>query len=222
MKRSSVRFRQAAPRIPAGTWDSRKRRVAKVVANRLDSGHVSHDGAAREATGRTRRSPSPPGTTAKSAPAPAEARAGALACEQSADAAELGDGRRRDVDGSRRRDTLSTEQRQVAVLARLTGELAHDWLDVGTGRRTATEWFVQGQHTLTPRWFVAARYEGVTAPPRVFDGVRPTLRMSELTAGFRLSREFTLRSSAALRKTYFSEVTSRQAGFSLVWAHRWR
>ena len=105
---------------------------------------------------------------------------------------------------------------------RLTGELVHDWLDTAVSATTATEWFIQGQQTLTPRWFAAARYEGANAPPRPTTGLRPTLRMSEVAAGFRMSPGFTLRTSFATRKTYFNPSASRQVGVSLVWARRWR
>lgn len=105
---------------------------------------------------------------------------------------------------------------------RITAEIVQNWLGTARDNTGSTEWFLQGQQTLTPRWFVAARHEGANAPSRPTDGARPTLRMSELTAGFRLSPELTMRSSFATRKTYFTRVPSRQAGVSLVWARRLR
>jgi hypothetical protein len=50
----------------------------------------------------------------------------------------------------------------------------------------------------------------------------PTLRLSEVAVGYRLSNAWTLRGSAASRKTYFAPAPSRQAGISMVWAQRWR
>jgi hypothetical protein len=45
--------------------------------------------------------------------------------------------------------------------------------------------------------------------------------VSELTGGFRLSTDFTLRAAVLRRKTYFSLVNDWQAAASLVWARRW-
>lgn len=106
--------------------------------------------------------------------------------------------------------------------SRVTGEVAHNWLESRLGTRTAMSWFLQGQHTLSPRWFVAARLEGANAPARTPGAAGPTLRMSEYTAGYRLTPAFTLRGSVARRKTYFNTVPSNQAGVSVVWAQRWR
>ena len=80
---------------------------------------------------------------------------------------------------------------------------------------------LQGMQSLTPRWFAAVRHEGANAPPRSAGQAAPTLRISEITAGFRLSQAFTLRSGLVRRKTYFSPRTDYQVGTSLVWARRW-
>ena len=105
---------------------------------------------------------------------------------------------------------------------KLTGELTRDVIDTASGTVTATQWFIQGMHTLTPRWYVAGRHEGANAPPSTFAGLHPTLRTSELAAGFRISREFTLKNSVTTRKSYYSAAADRQVGASLVWARRWR
>jgi hypothetical protein len=116
---------------------------------------------------------------------------------------------------------VSAEGEFAFGYTKLTGEFTRDRLDTGIGHAVATEWFLQGSQSLTPRWFAAARYEGANAPPRSVGQAAPTLRMSEITAGFRLSREFTVRSSVARRKTYFSPRADLQVGASLVWARRW-
>lgn len=122
-----------------------------------------------------------------------------------------------------RRSQLVTVESDVAFgYTHLTGEVAHSRIDTARGGTTATSWFVQGQQTLSPRWFAAARYEASDAPTPATGVGTPTLRIAEATAGFRLSPEFTLRGSVASRKTYFSPLTGRQAGVSLVWARRWR
>jgi hypothetical protein len=123
---------------------------------------------------------------------------------------------------ARRSQLLSIEGDLAFNYTRITGEVARARLQTAPGHVIATSWFIQGQQTLTPRVFVAARHEGANAPDSVFGLQHPTLRMSEATAGYRLTPAFTLRSSFTTRKTYYSRETSRQVGVSLVWAQRWR
>ncbi len=58
-------------------------------------------------------------------------------------------------------------------------------------------WYVQGQQTLTPRWFVAARVERIDRPAaaRRATGPRQTFAGAEETVGFRITPEVTLRAS---------------------------
>ena len=116
---------------------------------------------------------------------------------------------------------ISLEGEFAFAYTRLTGEFTHDTLETAAGQAVATEWFVQGVQSLTPRWFVAARHEGANAPPRSVGKAAPTLRVSEVTGGFRLSQDFTLRGALTRRKTYFSPLQDLQVGLSLVWARRW-
>jgi hypothetical protein len=108
---------------------------------------------------------------------------------------------------------------------KLSGEVVRDRLETAIGAEVAYTWFLQGMHTLTPRWFVAARQEGVAAPSlqtAVIVGPRPTLHTTEATVGYRLSAELTLRGSFVSRKSYQRPTWDQQAGVSLVWAQRWR
>jgi hypothetical protein len=118
-------------------------------------------------------------------------------------------------------DMVSLEGEFAFGYTRLSGEFTHDALETAAGQAVATEWFLQGVQSLTPRWFVAGRYEGANAPPRSAGKAAPTLGVSEITAGFRLSRDFTLRSAIVRKKTYFSPASDLQVGASLVWARRW-
>jgi hypothetical protein len=118
-------------------------------------------------------------------------------------------------------DMVALEGEYAFGYTRLTGEFTRDRLETGTGHAIASEWFIQGAHTLSPRWFVAARHEGANAPPRTIDKPAPTLRMTEFTGGFRASTDFTVRTAVLRRKTYFSAVSDWQVGASLVWARRW-
>jgi hypothetical protein len=107
---------------------------------------------------------------------------------------------------------------------KLTGELIRDHLQTALGHETAWVWFVQGAHTLSPRWFIAARQEGASAPPlRTATPTRPraTMQATEATVGFRLTTDFTLRGSFMSRKAYTRPMWDQQVGASLVWARRW-
>ena len=52
-------------------------------------------------------------------------------------------------------------------------------------------------------------------------GSRTKYHSTEATVGFRLSPDFTLRSSFLSRKAYTRTEWDQQAGISVVWAHRW-
>jgi hypothetical protein len=108
---------------------------------------------------------------------------------------------------------------------KISGEILRTGFEsLGGGTSVAYEWFVQGQQTLSPRWFVAARREGTSAPPLVNGiviGTRTDLDVFEAAAGFRVTRDVTLRSSYYTRRFYGSTDWTNQAGVSVVWSRRW-
>jgi hypothetical protein len=107
---------------------------------------------------------------------------------------------------------------------KISGEIIRTGFESLGGTSVAYEWFMQGQQTLTPRWFVAARRAGTSAPPLVNGiviGTRTDLETFEATAGFRVSRDVTLRSSYYTRRFYGSADWVNQAGVSIVWSRRW-
>ena len=107
---------------------------------------------------------------------------------------------------------------------RLSGELVRDALETASSTAEAYEWFIQGTQTLTPRWFVAGRSEGTSAPgfqTATLDRGRTAFLIDEVTVGFRISPEFTLRTSVVGRKAFTRSEWDRQYGASAVWAHRW-
>ena len=90
---------------------------------------------------------------------------------------------------------------------KIRGEILRTAFETSADTAVAYEWFVQGTQTLTPRWFVAARREGTSAPPLVngiVAGTRTDLEVFEATAGFRVTRDVTLRSSYYARRFYGS------------------
>lgn len=107
---------------------------------------------------------------------------------------------------------------------RVAGEWMTTRFEAARGTAVAVSWFIQGVQTVAPRWFVAARQEGVSAPPAAagpLAGRRSRLLGAEATLGYRLSTDVTVRSSALARKTFARADWDRQIGVSLVWARRW-
>jgi hypothetical protein len=107
---------------------------------------------------------------------------------------------------------------------KVSGEMLRTAFERIGGAAVAYEWFVQGQHTLSPRWLVAARREGTSAPPLINGivvGSRTDFGVFEATAGFRVTRDVTLRSSYYTRRFYGATTWTNQVGVSAVWAQRW-
>jgi len=107
---------------------------------------------------------------------------------------------------------------------KISGEILRTGFETRAGTSVAYEWFIQGQQTLTPRWFVAARHEGTSAPPLVSGivvGSRTEFLAVEGTGGFRVNRDITLRGSYFRRRAYGATAWTEQVGISVVWARRW-
>jgi len=127
-------------------------------------------------------------------------------------------------DGGRGFRMLNLEGEYAFRYTRISGEVTRTQFDAAAGLAIASAWFLQAAHTLSPRWFVAARQEGVSAPPlrTAFTvGPRRMYHTTEATVGYRLSRDFTLRSSFMNRKAYTRTTWDQQVGVSIVWARRW-
>jgi len=131
----------------------------------------------------------------------------------------------RDPPGIDRRLTmLSFEGEYAFRYTKLSGELTRESFDAGVARDTAATWFVQGTQILSPRWFVAARQEGTSAPPfggALSRGPRMIYKTVETAVGFRLSPEVTVRGSFFASKFYTRSDYDHQAGVSFVWSRRW-
>jgi hypothetical protein len=103
----------------------------------------------------------------------------------------------------------------------LAGEWVHDALDTTLGTRSASGWYVQGAQNLTPRLFVAGRYDSIsTILPLTTD---PTLdfRNTEQTLGYRLTPELTLRASHRMRQAFGRTTWDHFEAVSIVWYRRW-
>jgi hypothetical protein len=128
------------------------------------------------------------------------------------------------VAGDRTLTMWSIEGEYAVGYTKFAAEWTRERFAAGASRDTAATWFLQGTQTLSPRWFVAARHEGTSAPPfggAATRGPRLTFKTVEAAVGFRVSPELTVRGSLFASKFYTRAEYDQQAGVSLVWSRRW-
>lgn len=117
---------------------------------------------------------------------------------------------------------VTVESEFAFAFTKLSGEWVRDAVETSAGTQVAIGWFVQGHHTLAPRWFAAARVERMDAP-----AVLPTLVTDqqfvtvEEILGFRLTPEFTVRGGHRARRGFGRRGFDHQVEMSLVWWKRW-
>lgn len=106
---------------------------------------------------------------------------------------------------------------------KLLGEWVRDTMETSGADTVATGWYVQGQQTLTPRWFVAGRVERISAP-----ALTPLLTLNEQhlngveeTLGFRLTPDLTIRADHRARQGFGRPGFDHQVALSAVWWKRW-
>jgi hypothetical protein len=112
---------------------------------------------------------------------------------------------------------------------RLSGEWVMDRFAITSGHVTARSFYLQGVQTITPRLFGAARVAHVLTPPIIFGTERPTTTYmtTELTAGYRVTRDFTVRGGYYGLRPYSNAAAGlpsewdNRAAVSVVWARRW-
>ena len=104
---------------------------------------------------------------------------------------------------------------------RLSGEWIMDRFGTTPGPSIARSFYLQGVQTITPRLFGAARFARIAPPPFYLSGIRANRTTAELTAGYRITREFTLRAGYYGDRRYLAPDWDNQAGVSIVWARRW-
>ena len=107
---------------------------------------------------------------------------------------------------------------------KIGGEWTRDGLQTQHGSTAARGWFVQGQQTLSPRWFASARVERMNAPALTYDtGTfnRLDYRGIEEVVGFRLTPELTVRAGHHARRAFGEDELEHAASLSIVWWRRW-
>jgi hypothetical protein len=125
--------------------------------------------------------------------------------------------------------TITTVETEVSFRhTRMAGEWIRDALETSTGNHVASGWYVQGQQTLTPRWFVAGRVERMASPAFLgFDAEGAPLLIDqqlsgiEETVGYRLTEDLTLRASHRARRGFGRPGFDQTFAVSTVWWRRW-
>jgi hypothetical protein len=119
--------------------------------------------------------------------------------------------------------TIVTAETEFSfAFTKLAGEWVRDTIETSSGRQVASGWFVQGQQTLAPRWFAAARVEHMDSPVVLPEGVtRQRMTNAEEVVGFRLTPEFTVRAGHRARRGFGRPGFDHQVVVSLVWWKRW-
>ena len=121
--------------------------------------------------------------------------------------------------------TVFTVEGEYTVgYTRLAGEWIRDSFDTADEPAVARGFSLTATRTLSPRWFAAARGNRVSSP--VFTSPTRILRQAassgELTLGYRLSPELTLRAAYQTSRWYGVSPWQREMALSAVWARRWR
>jgi len=107
---------------------------------------------------------------------------------------------------------------------KVTGEFVHDSFVIPGLDAPAYAWFIQATQTLSPRWAIGGRHEGTDAPVAGNGAIfraQPRLLANELTARYRITREFTVKASYYARQPYGRQTWDQQGGVQVVWQKRW-
>ena len=104
---------------------------------------------------------------------------------------------------------------------RLSGEWVLDRFTAAADTYTSRSFYAQAVQTLTPRLFGAARMVRTESPPFFVSGGVAHRTAVELTAGYRITTDWTVRGGYVGERPYNGLDWDQQAAVSLVWAKRW-
>jgi hypothetical protein len=117
---------------------------------------------------------------------------------------------------------LNLEAEYSFAHTKLSGEWIHDRFESPLGPSVARGYFVQAVQTFTPRLFGTVQLVGASAPALLGpQRVGRTMTSTEVTAGYRLHEQLTVRAGYYASRHYFAPERTHTAIASLVWAHRW-
>jgi hypothetical protein len=117
---------------------------------------------------------------------------------------------------------VTVESEFSYAYTKIAGEWVRDSIGTSTGPQIASGWFVQGQQTLAPRWFISGRVERMESPLVLPLGIIDQhLAGVEEVVGFRVTPELTLRVGHRARRLFGRTGYDHQAEASIVWWRRW-
>jgi hypothetical protein len=102
---------------------------------------------------------------------------------------------------------------------RVSGEWVRDRFETENADRIAHGFYVQAVQTLTPRLFAAGRV--LRASSMSIAGDRLAMQTAELTAGYRLTREWTLKTGYQAARKFDADSFRHAVVLSVVWSERW-
>jgi hypothetical protein len=125
------------------------------------------------------------------------------------------------VTNDRNATVVTVESEFSAGHTKVSGEWVRDLVEpVGGGDTRISGWFLQGQQTLTPRWFAAGRIERIDTPLAPAPGVSDLAGFEEVV-GYRVTSEITVRAGHRARRVFGAPDYQHQAQVSVVWWRRW-
>ena len=105
---------------------------------------------------------------------------------------------------------------------RLSGEWVLDRFESTTSPAVTRGFYIQGVQTLTPRIFATSRVTRVSAPVLLAgQRIRQTRGAVELSGGYRLTQEWTLKGGYEASRRYGATDWNHAATLSVVWGKRW-
>lgn len=116
---------------------------------------------------------------------------------------------------------LNVEAEYAFNQTRLSGEWVRDRFHAAPQTFDTYSFYAQAVQTITPRWFGAGRVARTESPPFFNTGLVASRTTVELTAGYRLTTDWTLRGGYIQERPYDRTDWNHQATASVVWAKRW-
>ena len=117
---------------------------------------------------------------------------------------------------------LNLEGEYAFGYTRLSGEWVRNRFETETMPAVTRGFYLQGVQTLTPRVFATSRLTQVSTPVLVSDArVRRARTALELSAGYRLTPEWTVKGGYEGSRRFGANTWGHAAVGSVVWARRW-
>jgi hypothetical protein len=126
------------------------------------------------------------------------------------------------VSGQKDVTVFNVEAEYAVRYTRISGEWIRNRFDSDAEPAVARGYFVQIVQTVSPRLFTTARLVSASAPAFTALGrQRRTMTTAEITAGYRLRHDLTLRAGYYSQRRFTARDRTHMALASVVWSRRW-